>query len=59
MGYEMFKHAPAGYNADNYFKYPSDRFQGGQDHNAICIHSDHMPKYEPILTANQSVIQKI
>lgn len=36
-GYELFVHSPLGFNADNFYGYDEDRFNGGRDHNVICI----------------------
>ncbi|WP_430259416.1 FkbM family methyltransferase [Neorhizobium sp. IRS_2294] len=44
-GYTIFEHKPAGYNPNNYFGYIGDRFQGGVDHNIICIHRENVAAY--------------
>lgn len=44
--YAMFLHEPLGFNAQNYYGYAADRFKGGKDHNAICIHSSHLSQFE-------------
>lgn len=55
VGYETYLHIPVGFNKDNYFGYPDDRFRGGKDFNAISLHASSVEKYSALLAQCKSV----
>jgi len=44
-GYEVFRHAPYGFNPNNFFAHEDDRFKGGQDHNVLAIPRSKSERY--------------
>jgi FkbM family methyltransferase len=55
LGYRLFQHKPPGYNPDNFFGLQQDRFNGGRDHNAVCVHKEAVSQYEAFLRDLPSV----